>query len=253
MQGINLVHTPESGITHHLVSNYTANASIAASLVLAAQFAKSEWLGEIIRLGSSTQDKPGASQLEKAFTLPPLSKYRPSFSPTLQNSHKVVKVWEPNEERLNMLNGYRFFLVNVNLKAPGSDMKDLIQRGGGTFEHMNMHSNKSMWHKALVRGTAKEGQKLVLVGDQEPLKTAVGEREWQDLMREVEMYVCVTISDDVQLTFLCSFNLPFISSGDLVEAVINIDVSPFNNKEGAPGKELPGEPLILISHVNILF
>lgn len=102
-----------------------------------------------------------------------------------------------------MLKGYRFFLVNVNRKAPGSDMKNLIQRGGGTFEYLDIHSGKSIWHKALVRGTAKEGQKLVLVGDQESLKTAVSEREWQDLMHEVEMYVCVIMSDDVQLTFSC--------------------------------------------------
>ncbi|KAF8738562.1 hypothetical protein AX14_011043 [Amanita brunnescens Koide BX004] len=218
--GINLVHTPSSGFTHHLVSSYTATASVAASLLSASQFAKSEWLREIIRLGSSAKDEPGASQLEKDFTLPPLSKYRPSFSPTLQDSHKVFRVWEPNEERLNMLKGYRFFLVNENVKAPGSDIKDLIQRGGGAFEYIDIRSGKSKWHKALVRGAAKDGQNLVLVGDQGSLKMAVDEREWQDLMHEVEI-----------------FNLPFISPGALVEAVIDVDTSALN-KERASGEEL---------------
>ena len=49
-----------------------------------------------------------------------------------------------------------------------------------------------------------------------------------------------------------SFNLPFISPGALVEAVIDVDTSALN-KERASGEELQGEPLILISQVDILF
>jgi hypothetical protein len=238
------VHTPDAQITHHLVSKYTATASIATSLLSASQFVKPDWLGEIIRLSSAEEDKPGASQLEKAFALPPLSKYRPPFSSSLQDSQKIFRVWEPNEERLNMLSPYRFFLVNENIKVPASDMTDLIQRGGGAYESLDVCAGKLKWHKALVRGNAKEGQKLVLVGEQESLKAAVGEREWQDLMHEVEMYVCVTMSEGV-LILSYSFNLPFISPGALVEAVINIDPSALN-KKAVSGKELGSESLFLL-------
>lgn len=195
------MHTPDAQVTHHLVSKYTATASIATSLLSASQFVKPDWLEEIIRLSSAEEDKPGASQLESAFALPLLSKYRPPFSPSLQDSQKIFRVWEPNEERLNMLGPYRFFLVNENVKVPGSDMRDLIHRGGGAYEHLDVHIGKLKWHKALVRGNAKEGQKLVLVGEQESLKIAVGEREWQDLMHEVEMYVCVTTPQGVYLRY----------------------------------------------------
>ncbi len=203
------MYTPDAQITHHLVSQYTATASIATSLLSASHFVKPDWLGEIIRLSSVEEDRPGASQLENTFALPPLSKYRPPFSPSLQDSQKIFRVWEPNEERLNMLSPYRFFLVNENVKVPGSDMRDLIQRGGGAYEHLDVCAGKSKWHKALVRGNAKEGQKLVLVGEQESLKTAVGEREWQDLLHEVEMYVCVTTSEGVLTYRIVSICLLF--------------------------------------------
>ncbi|KAK2465043.1 hypothetical protein APHAL10511_003119 [Amanita phalloides] len=207
--GINLVHTPQSEVTHHLISTYSASASTALSLISVSQFVRFEWLEEIVRLGSPTgEDKPGASELEKSFALPPLSKYRPSFSPALQTSQKVYRVWEPNEERINLLKDYRIFLVTEIVNAIGSDMRDLIQRGGGSYECLDIHAGKSKWHKALVRGSSKEGQKLVLVGHRESLQPAINENEWQDLLHEVEI-----------------FNLAFVSPEVVVQAIINVDTS----------------------------
>jgi hypothetical protein len=151
---------------------------------------KREWLEEVIRLGSTADDDlPNGTSLELTFALPPLSKYRPSFSPALQDSQKVFKVWEPNEERLNMLKDYRFFLIGENIAAVGLDMRDLIQRGGGSYEFLDAHAGKQKWHKALARGEAKEGQKLVVVGDTDSLKAALDEHERQDLSHELELYV----------------------------------------------------------------
>ena len=172
---------------------------MAASLLSASQFVKPDWLEEIIRLGTAEQ---GQSTLENDFALPPLSKYRPSFSPNLQDSQKVFKVWEPNEERMNMLNNYRFFLVSEKLHGIASDIRDLIQRGGGAYEALDIQAGKLKWHRALVRGNAKDGQKLVLVGDKDSLKAAIDGHDWQDLIHEVEMHVCVNILQRVSYSII---------------------------------------------------
>ncbi|KAF8634326.1 hypothetical protein AX15_000986 [Amanita polypyramis BW_CC] len=230
--GISLVHTPEPWVTHHLTSSYAASASVGASLLSASQFVRPEWLEEIIRLGTTEQDSSDQSALENAFALPPLSKYRPSFSPKLHDSQKVFKVWEPNEERMNMLNNYRFFLVSEIPYATGSDAKDLIQRGGGTYEVLNIHAGKTKWHRALVRGNAKEGQKLVLVGNKDSLKAAIDEHDWQDLIHEVEI-----------------FDLPFIAPDALIQAVINIDTSGLDkSSEQGEGIQVHHKPPFKSNH-----
>ncbi|KAF8639022.1 hypothetical protein AX17_001774 [Amanita inopinata Kibby_2008] len=215
--GINLVHAPNPHVTHHLISSYATTASIAASLLSASQFVKPEWLDEVIRLGNlKDDDQSGDVSLEKSFVLPPLSKYRPNFSPTLQNSQKVFKVWEPNEERLNMLKSYRFFLLVEKVQQANSDMRDLIQRGGASYEILDIHWGKVKWHKALVRGSAKEDQKLALVGDIDALKAVVDEHDWHDLLHEVEI-----------------FGLPFVTSETLVQAIININTSALEKPPGS--------------------
>ncbi|KAM6499381.1 proline-rich protein [Amanita muscaria] len=211
--GINLVHTPQPQVTHHLISSFTPSAAIAASLLSASQFVRAEWLEEVIRLGSKADGNPsGGASLEWDFALPLLSKYRPSFSPTLKDSQKAFNVWEPNEERLNMLNDYRFFLLAENRHETGSDMKELIQRGGGLYEVLEAHAGQSKWRQSFVRGNAKEGQKLVVVGNSDSLKVALDEHDWQDLHDEIE-----------------GFALPFVSPDAIIQAVINVDVSAFNN------------------------
>ncbi|KIL60029.1 hypothetical protein M378DRAFT_130929 [Amanita muscaria Koide BX008] len=219
--GINLVHTPQPQVTHHLISSFTPSAAIAASLLSASQFVRAEWLEEVIRLGSEADGNPsGGASLEWDFALPLLSKYRPSFSPTLKDSQKAFNVWEPNEERLNMLNDYRFFLLAENRHETGSDMKELIQRGGGLYEVLEAHAGQSKWRQSFVRGNAKEGQKLVVVGNSDSLKMALDEHDWQDLHDEIE-----------------GFALPFVSPDAIIQAVINVDVSAFNNALEAEKKQ----------------
>lgn len=194
--GVNVVITPDPQVTHHLISTYTANSLIAASLVSACQFVKPEWLHEVIRLGNLpvNNDLSDGVSLERVFALPPINKYRPSFSPTLPTSQKVFKVWEPNEERLNMFQGYRYLCVGEKGREIDGDLREVISRAGGQIETFDAHSGKVKWHKALARGQAKEGKKLVVVGDKKSLQTAVGQGGWDELMSEAKGFVSVLVS-----------------------------------------------------------
>ncbi|PFH49176.1 hypothetical protein AMATHDRAFT_148277 [Amanita thiersii Skay4041] len=225
--GIHLVPTPNLQVTHHLTPSYTAIPTIALSLVSACHFVKPEWLDEVIRLGNLKDDDttPGDLPLEQSFALPPLSKYHPSFSTTLEPSQKVFKVWEPSEERMNMFKPYRFFFVVEKNQEASSDIRDLIQRGGGTYDFLDIRAGRTKWHKALTRGNAKEGQQLVLVGKKESLKLAIDRQDWEDFLQETEI-----------------FGLRFVSPETIVQAVIKVDTTAFDKSANEAVDHPPQEP-----------
>lgn len=176
---MSIVYTPSPQVTHHIIPTYVANASIAASLISAAQFVKFEWLSEILKSADAFEDK---------FVLPTLSKYRPTFSPSLSPSQKVFKVWEPNEERLNMFAEYRFLVLGEKAREMDGDLRELIKRGGGFIETFDIAGGVAKLHKALARGQAKESQRLVVVADVKDVKAAIGHDEWKKLVAEVQRY-----------------------------------------------------------------
>lgn len=179
--GISLVHAPNAQVTHHLTSTYTATPLLAASLLSACHFVKPEWLQELIKDANLPNDTSNQS-----FALPAVHKYRPAFSPSLSPIHKVFKVWEPNEERLNLLANIRFVCVGEKGREIESDLREVINRGSGSIETFEVHGGKAKWHKALTRGQAKGGKKLVLVGDEKAIKAAVGQNGWTDLAAEAK-------------------------------------------------------------------
>ncbi|KAF7760865.1 hypothetical protein Agabi119p4_10274 [Agaricus bisporus var. burnettii] len=177
--GISIVYTPSAQVTHHLIPTYVANASIAASLISAAQFVKFEWLHEILK---------SSDALEEKFVLPTISKYRPTFSPSLSPSQKVFKVWEPNEERINMFAEYRFLVLGEKTRDMDGDLRTLIKRGEGAIDTFDIAGGVTKLHKALTRGQAKENQQLVVVADVKDVKACIGEDEWKKLVVEVESF-----------------------------------------------------------------
>jgi hypothetical protein len=186
--GIHLVQTPNSHVTHHLTLNYIANALTATSLLSASQFVKPEWLYEVVRLGNlpKNSDPSSGTSLEDIFLLPQISKFRPNFSPSLPPSQKIFKVWEPNEERVNMFQSYRFICIGEKAREIESGMRELIHRGGGSLETFDVQSGVAKLHKALTRSQAKEGKKTVVVGDDDAMSTAVGKLAWKDLVVEAK-------------------------------------------------------------------
>lgn len=182
---------PSAHVTHHLTSTYSATLSIATSLLSACQFVKPEWLHEIIRIGTLPRNNEPSTgiSLEDNFSLPLISKFRPTFSSTLPPSQKLFKIWEPNEERLNMFQGYRFICAGEKAREIDTDLRDLLTRGGGTIETFDVQGGVSKLHKALTRGRAKEGKGVVIVGDQKLIQTAVGDEGWNELLAEAKTYV----------------------------------------------------------------
>ncbi|KAG5646780.1 hypothetical protein DXG03_002156 [Asterophora parasitica] len=202
---LQIVHIPNPHVTHHIVPSYTAQPLVAASLLSACHFAKLEWLTEVIRLGTLPKVAQGIS-LESSFDLPPLNNYRPTFSPSLPTSQKEFRVWEPNEERLMMFSTLRFLYVDE--KARIGDYKEVIERGGGSFETFDIAGGQSKFHRALARGQAKEGKKQVVVGKEKSISAAVGKEAWRELVEEAK-----------------SFGLHIIDPEIIVQAVIELDMT----------------------------
>ncbi|GLB42770.1 hypothetical protein LshimejAT787_1202190 [Lyophyllum shimeji] len=214
--GVHVVHIPHRDVTHHLLPSYTAQPIVAASLLSACQFAKLEWLMEVIRLGALPKDSDPSQgvSLEHTFNLPPLNKYRPTYSPTLPTSQKEFRVWEPNEERLSMFSTYRFLYVDE--KARFGDFKEVIERGGGSFETFDATGGRTKFHRALTRGQAKEGKKQVIVGKQKSLVAAIGKDAYGELVEEAK-----------------PFGLHFVDPEVIVQVVIEVDTSLFGTPPAA--------------------
>ena len=230
--GINVVYTLHTGITHHLTPQFASNAIVATSLVLAAQLVKPEWLTEVIRLGNlpANDDPANGSSLEQNFSLPPETKYRPSFSTTLPPPLKVFKAWEPNEERINMLLGYRFIFVGDKGREVDSAVIELVKQGGGEYEVFDASNGRKKWHQALAKGKARqshpaEGQKeLVIVANAKATETAIGKEAWEDLTTEAQRYRSfLLVCADVDVLNVVSFGLGFIGSDSIIQAVLHVN------------------------------
>ncbi|KAJ3514248.1 hypothetical protein NLJ89_g2480 [Agrocybe chaxingu] len=184
--GIKMVHTPHAEVTHHITSEFVANLSSMPSLLSLCQFVKPEWLQEVIKLG--TDVKPAEpfrlSSLEKHFILPSESKYRPDFSPSLPSAQKDFRLWEPNEERVNLLQACRFICLHEKVRELDTELREAIHRGGGSLENFDVHSGVAKFRRALTRAQVKEGKKTVIVGDEESMKAAVGKEIWDEYVAE---------------------------------------------------------------------
>ncbi|KAF9466695.1 proline-rich protein [Collybia nuda] len=211
--GINVVLTPSLYVTHHLTPNYAANPVMAASLLSACQFVRPEWIMEVIRLGNlpPNNDPSDGVSLEQTFVLPLASKYRPIFSPSLQPLQKTFNVWEPNEERLNMFSKYRFLWVDEKMRELDGNFKDIIERGGGSYEMFDVHGGTAKLHRALTRGQAKEGKKQLVVGKENSIQAAVGKGGWKELLDEIK-----------------TFGLHLIEPDTIIQVVVDVDPSLFD-------------------------
>ena len=225
-----MVHVPNRNVTHHLLSAYSANPIVAASLLSVCQFVKPEWLDEVIRLGNLplssalTQGIP----LEQSFELPPISKYRPGYSTSLSLSQKEFRVWEPNEERPTLFADYRFLCVDEKSRELGGDFRDLIERGGGSFETFDPNSGRGRFHKALARGQAKEGKTVVVVGKRESIQAAIGNDGWRELVAETKEYGRLSSFLASRLIDGCPrYGVTFLEPEVVVQVVIDTDVGLF--------------------------
>ena len=137
-------------------------------------------------------DPSNGSSLEQTYVLPAETKYRPSFSATLSAPLKVFKVWEPNEERVNMFVGFKFLFVGEKGREADSALFDLVARGGGERAKFNVSSGLRDWHHLLAKEQQKQktGEKkgLVAVADGKAMTAAMGSQEWEGYLKEAKRF-----------------------------------------------------------------
>ncbi|KAJ7189850.1 proline-rich protein, partial [Mycena pura] len=215
--GIHISKKQVQNVTHHLTNTYAATAPHALSLVSASTFVKPEWLDEVLRLGNSSD----GTSLEQTFTLPPIAKYRPAFNAALPSEQKTFKVWEPNEERPTMFTPFRFLCVGESKREIDSGLRELLTRAGAKVDVFDVSSGISKWRKALIRGKAKTNEELVLLAEEEACEAAVGKDSWRELVNEAQ-----------------TFMLRFLTSRDIIQAILNMDTAKFNSSD-FPDEHVP--------------
>lgn len=184
--GISLITSPSSLATHHLTPKYELTVPLATSLLSATQLVKVEWLQELIRLGRTSDDSHPfkLAPLEQSFAPPPESKYRPIFSSSLATSLKLFKFWEPNEERLHLLKGYRFVLLSDADGQVDSDTRELITRGDGEYECFPLTKGEAKWRQMLGKAKRKveeAGLKVAIVSREQVVQATVGLDKWREM------------------------------------------------------------------------
>src|SRR5260221_487971 len=124
--GVHVVQVLHADIMHHLVPSYTLTPAHMTSLLSTTQLIKPKWLTELISLSALNLCK-SLHALEHTFALPSKSKFCPGFASDLASVLKMIKMWELNETRLNMLKGYHFvFVGDKGLEVPAG-YQDLIK------------------------------------------------------------------------------------------------------------------------------
>ncbi|KAJ4490470.1 hypothetical protein J3R30DRAFT_3422083 [Lentinula aciculospora] len=199
--GINVVQTLHPSVEYHITASYSPTPEIGTSLLSRCNFVKLEWLEKVIELCNNS-DIPD-------YILPPISKYQPAFSPSLDPQHKSFNVWEPDQRRNEFFNGYRFLCVVEKDRDVASTLREFIARGSGAIETFCVSNGLPKWREALKRGVAKDAI-LVLVADEATVIAAAGESNWRDLREEASRY-----------------RKRFFSTLDLIQAVLNVDTTIF--------------------------
>ncbi|TFK68894.1 hypothetical protein BDN72DRAFT_643854 [Pluteus cervinus] len=233
--GIHLVSQPDQSVTHHLTPSLSSNPLIITSLASACTFVKPEWLQELLRLGTSDT---GPSELEATFTLPFTNKFKPTFSPALASKYKTFKIWDPNEERLNMLHEFKFIILREKSNLAEADVKELIVRAGGSVDFFDVHDGRAKWHRALTRGRAKEGKMLVVLADQASIQAAIDSNSYKDFYAEAESFGCA-----IQ------------SFASLIESILDVDTSvlvsgPPSGNLGDPPRQSESSTTIDVEHTQ---
>ncbi|KAH7923577.1 hypothetical protein BV22DRAFT_1048062 [Leucogyrophana mollusca] len=230
---ISALTKPHALHTHHLTAKFETSVPVMTSLLSATQLVKPEWLNELIRLGDTPDESNpfSCSALEQAFHPPLENKYRPVFSPSLPTPLKLFKVWEPNEERINILRGYRFVLVAERDGEVDGDLRELVVRGGGEYEGFNIRSGHGKWRQLLAKGKRKVeelgsiGKELIIVAEDAKMQDALGSASWKNFVADAK-----------------SLGLHTVSQSALLQTAVHVDTSYLGGGNDAPSQDLSQLP-----------
>ncbi|KAI0084127.1 hypothetical protein BDY19DRAFT_973975 [Irpex rosettiformis] len=216
--GINITWKLHYSVTHHITSELTLDPAVAVSLLSLTKFVTPDWLQTIVTRGSSSD--PSLS-LEHEFILPSISQHRPALSSSLPSGLQSYRSWEPNEARVNLFKLFRFVFVGERGREVAEEYIELVRRGGASYSCCAVQGGQKALHNALAKGK-EMGSELVLVANIDAMVAAIGQDEWQDLVKEA-----------------AQFELTFIGHIKLVEAVAHIDLS-YVRCHMLIGKEIAG-------------
>ena len=189
LSGICVVWKRHPSVTHHVVSELTLDPSIATSLLSLAKFVKPEWLVELLSCGNSSEP---STSLEYKFSLPSISQHRPDLSPFLPSSLKNHRIWEPSEDRVDMLKALRIVFVGDRGRETTDDYKELVKRGGATYECYPVQSGRRALHNVIAKGKEK-GKIMVLIATQSAIVAAIGLDMWEELIQEAKQFVSLLL------------------------------------------------------------
>jgi hypothetical protein len=181
-QGINVVQSQQPAITHHLIPSYVLTPTVAASLLSLATLVKSDWLRELLSLGALAPEEPGA--LEAEFSLPSEDAFRPGFSNSLLHEYKQASIWSRDERRRGMFHQCRFIFAGEKGREVSTEYRELVVRGGGSYEAFTVSSGVMRWRKILEKSRAwveDHKGKTVIVADSEAAMAAVGRDTWHEM------------------------------------------------------------------------
>lgn len=177
---MNVVWKPHTSVTHHVTSELALDPAVATSLLSLTKFVKPDWLQIVVERGTSSD--PSLS-LEHEFVLPSPSQHRPALSTSLPSSLQSYRSWEPNEARVDIFKPFRFIFVGERGREIAEDYVELVRRGGAGYACCAVQGGRKALHSALTKGK-EMGQELVLVANIEAMVAAVGQDEWEDIVKE---------------------------------------------------------------------
>jgi hypothetical protein len=181
-----VVYTSHPDITHHLTSTLALVPATALALLQAQQIVTPAWLAEIIRLGDlpANDDSSNGISLEQEFILPSEYKYRPPFAPMLPAALRRQSFWDPSEERYKILAKHHFLCVGERKCEIVPDMREVLETGGAVVETFAADGSILKWQKVLATAKSRPGLQLVLLAEEEKIKSNVDVNVWDALVNE---------------------------------------------------------------------
>ncbi|KAL1701737.1 hypothetical protein EV121DRAFT_293968 [Schizophyllum commune] len=212
--GIHLVTSTteqDDAPTHYISPELRPSSSTAIALASVAALVTPEWLNEVIRLGKLPRKASGEDpSLEYTFRLPPVSNFRPAYGSSVSSDLKNDHFWTRNEARPVLLSGYKALCVTE--REPSiTNLRTAMRKAGGEFTAFLLGKDAGRaerFRKSLSSLQSKEAEHKLIIADDEDIKTAIGEEEWDELR-----------------AVAAEFAFPMHSSAAVVEAIITMNAS----------------------------
>lgn len=80
-----------------------------------------------------------------------------------------------------MLREFKFICLCDKSRQYDLDLQVLLSRAGASCDLFDVQGGRVRWRNALSHGLAKEDMKLIVLGDEGVVKSAIGQTGWAEL------------------------------------------------------------------------